>query len=134
MSQILQALVNVTNLTILYKNYDGSTQPQEVLLPPMSMFRTNGKFNIPDNSNPCQYWSTQHSELVNVQNGGAIFSFWDDDHQNYNIFYMMGNNCKNQAIPMPGGNGGNGATVGIIFSPAPPPTNFAIIAISLINV
>lgn len=134
MSQILQALINLTGVPITYLNYNGSPTPTEVTLLPGTMFRTNDLFHVPDNSNPCEYWAKERSEIVNDQNGNTtIFTFWDDDHQDYIIFYVNGANCKSTPIKMNGGGGGNGANVGILITENPS-GQFQISALPLINV
>jgi len=113
MSQELQIIYNNTNTWITYVNYNGEDNTQTVTISPGQMMRATGQFNIPDNSDPSTYWSYEYSEIQ--AGGSAIFSFWDDDSDNYNIKYISGNNCKTTPMYMPGYyNGGNEQTVGSV--------------------
>jgi hypothetical protein len=131
MSQELQVIYNNTNAWIPYVNYNGEDNTQTVRIGPGQMMRATGQFNIPDNSDPCTYWSYEHSE---IQIGdSAIFSFWDDDSDSYNIKYINGNNCKTTPMYMPGYyNGGNGQTVDIVVS-GNSSTSYSILACELQN-
>ena len=92
--------------------------------------RAKGQFNIPDNSDACNYWSYEHSEIQ--VSGSAIFSFWDDDDDNYKLKYIQGNNCSTTPIYMPGYyDGGNGATVGIVVSGSE--SGHTILACQIVN-
>lgn len=117
MSQYLVVLYNNTNNPINFVNTEDESG-NNVKLNTGAMFRTADPFNIPDNSNPSQYFSQHHMEVQDIS-GNALFSFWDNDNQNYNLMYCEQTTWKN-ALPMPGfDNGGNGATVGIVVSGSP---------------
>jgi hypothetical protein len=100
MSQYLVVLYNNTNELIEFVNKEdkGNT----VRLKPDEMFRTKVHFNIPDNSDPSKHFPDHHME-VRDKDETALFSFWGDDHNNYDLMYCLGTyNDKSKVQFMPG--------------------------------
>ena len=117
MSKYLVAFYNGTNETIKFVNTEHSGDDKT--LPPSSMFTTAVHFNIPDNSDPEKYFDDHHMEIQNAA-GAAIFSFWDDDDNEYIIKYCNGTNWKAGINTMPGYNPpGNETDVGIVLTGTP---------------
>ncbi len=121
MSQLLVALNNKTNVQISFANTEDSYN--NLMLNPGEMVQMAKHFNIPDDSNPSEYFTAHHMSLASVDpNSGdtdVIFSFWDNDDDHYNLYFCPGLNPSNAAF-MPGYyNGGNNATVGITISGSP---------------
>ncbi|MBS1856439.1 MAG: hypothetical protein JST11_13815 [Acidobacteria bacterium] len=99
-------------------------------VPPLSMFRTQQHFNIPDMSDCGEYFQAHHMEVQSVD-GTPIFSFWDNDDANYALCCCSGRNCTS-GTNMPGYfDGGNNATVGIMISQ--PTGAYAIQAYKVMN-
>lgn len=108
----LVVLFNNTNETIHFVNTEHSGDNQT--LNAKEAFRTDKHFDIPDNSEPSQYFEEHHMEIQD-QSGQPLFSFWGDDHDDYRLKYCPKQDWRNsQDIPgYPGGE--NFETVGIIL-------------------
>ena len=101
MSQFTISLWNATDITLGFQNAEDSGNDQQ--LESGQQFPCNPRFNIPDNSNSEEYFDAHHMEFdAGVVGGPPIFSFWDDDSQNYNIFYCVGVDWANTTQIMPG--------------------------------
>jgi len=113
MSQYLVAFYNNTDIAINFLNTEDSGNDRlvsvgELIVPP-------GPFNIPDDSDPSVYFADHHMELRDIQ-GNSLFSFWDNDHKDYNLLYCYGTDWADFNT-MPGFyNGGNKTRVGIVVS------------------
>ena len=131
MCQFLVVAYNNTNTPLTFLNYDGSTMPvNTVSIAAGQMFRTDKTFNIPDDSNPPEFYKAQHWAVQDNLNN-VLFSFWDNDDDHYNLRYCAGANWE-KAQYMPGFfDGGNKATVGIVVSGSP--GSYSITACKVLN-
>ncbi|WP_432052417.1 hypothetical protein [Streptomyces xiamenensis] len=109
----LVVLYNDTSEAIQFRNMENSNDNQTVQ--PYSMFRTQVRFDIPDCSAE-KYFAGHHMEITDSQ-GEVLFSFWGDDHKNYDLYYCPKMDYSSRA-KMPGGaeQGGNHRNVGIVLS------------------
>ncbi|MEO3756355.1 hypothetical protein [Streptomyces sp. B6B3] len=112
----LVVFYNDTDQVIQFRNTETPGDNQTVQ--PRSMFRTQNHFDIPDCSDE-KYFASHHMEITNSQ-GDFLFSFWGDDHKNYDLYYCPKLDYSSRA-KMPGGaaEGGNHRNVGIVLSGNP---------------
>ena len=83
MSKYLAAFYNDTDEKILFVNTEDSDNNQTV--EPGSMFTAKPLFNIPDVSNPAQYFTAHHMEVKRASNNEVLFSFWDADVREFSV-------------------------------------------------
>ncbi len=127
MSQLLVVFLNNTNGAISFVNKETESDNQN--LDPSEMFRTQNHFNIPDCSSQ-KYFAEHHMEVRDTA-GNVLFSFWDNDHEDYKLM-CCNKNDYTTAKDMPGYNdGGNNATVGIVVSGSP--GNYSIMSHKVLN-
>jgi hypothetical protein len=128
MSQYMVVFYNNTNNPVKFVNTETNWKTN---LNAGEMFRTDTRFNIPDNSDSSKWFDTHHME---VQDGSdkPLFSFWDDDGDDYKLKYCRQRNWQRSTADMPGFfDGGNEATVGMIVSGSP--ENYSIKAVRVKN-
>lgn len=127
MSQRLVVFYNQTNGPVTFENVQTKWKKN---LDTGEMFRTDTYFDVPDNSDSSEYFKDHHMEIKDGD-GQAIFSFWDNDDDNYKLFYCNGIDW-NKAQEIPGyKDGGNNATIGVIVSGSP--RNYTIKAVHVQN-
>lgn len=114
MSKYLVAFYNGTDDTVKFVNKEHSGDNKTV--PAGGMFTTDVHFNVPDNSNSEKYFDAHHME-IQTSDGTSIFSFWDDDSNDYILKYCKGKNWEGSTNVMGGYNPkGNEKDIGIVVT------------------
>ena len=112
MAKQLIAVHNSSNAPITVVNSETSANTATIEADSFVTMR----WDIPDNSNPSEYFSGHHMEIRDTD-GRTLFSFWGDDHEDYNLKYCVGTDWENTTAYMTGYyGGGNGAPVLIVVS------------------
>lgn len=128
MSKLLVAFFNNTSVPLSLVNFEDVDNDQTV--EPYSMFRTKVHFNVPDMSDCSKYFNGHHME---VRTGSQIlFSFWDNDNDNYKLCYCSGTTCSDGKLIPDYYDGGNNATVGVVVD-STDGLNFTIRAVHVNN-
>ncbi len=127
MSQLLVVFLNNTNGAISFVNQETESDNQN--LDPSEMFRTQNHFNIPDCSSQ-KYFAEHHMEVRDGA-GNVLFSFWDNDHEDYKLMCCIKNDYTAAKDMLGYNDGGNNATVGIVVSGSP--GNYSIMSHKVLN-
>jgi hypothetical protein len=129
MSKLLVAIYNATNSTLTLTNTEDSSNTLSIIA--NSFVRMQNSYNVPDNSDSSKYFAAHHMQIQDTNNQ-PLLSFWDDDSNNYYLFFCDGTNWQQTAAEMPGGNiAGDGLPVGLIITETK--SAFVITACTVLN-
>jgi hypothetical protein len=113
-SQLLVALYNDTEIDIRFVNKEHAGDNKIVYRQSVLIPHSPPHYNIPDNSDSAKYFDQHHMELQDAH-GRVLFSFWDDDHEDFLIKCCQGVDWKNTTMLMPNTPSGNDKNVMVVI-------------------